>query len=106
MHEKGDRAGRRPLLSLVAAIGCGLLGLGLCVLSGRLMLLLIHFVGEERALGPQNVYRLDDGAVLLTNPGAMVMWMLPFLALGIAFLIAACVLALRVLTRPKRERSG
>lgn len=36
------------------------------------MVWLIHLVGEERALGAGNVIRRPDGAVLLTNPTAMV----------------------------------
>lgn len=46
------------------------------------MTFLIHLVSEERALGAGNVIRTEDGGTLLTNPGAMALWTLPFLFLG------------------------
>ena len=50
--------------------------------SQDLMGLLIHLVGEERALGAGNVIPQEGGGKLLTNPSAMARWMLPFWALG------------------------
>jgi hypothetical protein len=47
-----------------------------------LMHWLIAMIGEERALGADNVVRLQNGGRLLTNPGAMVRWMVPFWILG------------------------
>ncbi|GAC1447460.1 MAG: hypothetical protein NVSMB9_29640 [Isosphaeraceae bacterium] len=35
------------------------------------MLVLIHWIGEGRILGPQNVLLQPDGSKLLTNPSAM-----------------------------------
>jgi hypothetical protein len=40
--------------------------------SGDLMRVFIWLVGEEYALGAQNVIRTEDGGVLLTNPSGMV----------------------------------
>jgi hypothetical protein len=71
-----------------------LLGAGVAVLwwSHDLMLWLIWMVGEERALGAQNVVRQENGAKLLTNPGGMVRWMLPFWFLGSVQITAAFTL--------------
>lgn len=60
--------------------------------SQDLMTWLIHIVGEERALGSENVVITQDGGRLLTNPGAMVLWTLPFLILGFVQLVAAVIL--------------
>lgn len=57
--------------------------------SGDLMTFLIHLVGEERALGAENVIVTADGSKLLTNPGAMMLWTLPFLVFGAVQLLAA-----------------
>lgn len=46
--------------------------------SSDLMLCLIWLVGEEYALGAENVIHLEDGGKLLTNPGAMMAWTAPF----------------------------
>jgi len=35
------------------------------------MSIVIHWIGEERVLGGQNVLLQPDGSKLLTNPGAM-----------------------------------
>ena len=50
--------------------------------SQDLMRVLIHSVGEERALGAANVIRPEGGGILLTNPRAMVRWMIPLLGSG------------------------
>ncbi len=63
--------------------------------SEDLMLLLISLVGEETALGAQNVIRLENGGKLLTNPGAMLRWMMPFWFLGLVALSAALTLGWR-----------
>jgi hypothetical protein len=49
---------------------------------------LIDWIGPERALGAPNVRREPDGSVLMTNPTAMLFWSLPFLAIGIAAIVA------------------
>src|SRR5947209_1711830 len=56
------------------------------------MLMLIHIIGEERALGAGGVSR-DEKGVLLTNPGAMIMWTLPFWAAAFVEFIASIILA-------------
>lgn len=68
-----------------------LLAAGLATLwwSQNLMGLLIHLVGEERALGAGNVIPQQGGGKLLTNPSAMVRWMLPFWVLGVVQITAA-----------------
>ncbi len=60
--------------------------------SSELMRWLIWMLGEERALGSENVVRLEGGGTLLTNPGAMLVWTTPFWALGILQLAAAATL--------------
>ena len=50
--------------------------------SEALMIWFISIIGEEFALGNENVVRLDDGAKLLTNPGAMFRWIIPFWIVG------------------------
>jgi hypothetical protein len=55
--------------------------------SQDLMTWLIWVVGEEKALGAQNVIREPGGAVLLTNPRAMMFWAIPFFLLGILQLL-------------------
>jgi hypothetical protein len=68
-----------------------LFGAGLATLwwSQDLMGLLIHLVCEERALGAGSVIPQEGGGKLLTNPSAMVRWMLPFWALGAVQITAA-----------------
>src|SRR5438093_624332 len=46
--------------------------------SNDLMKWLIWLVGEEYALGAQNVIHLENGATLITNPSGMIRWTLPF----------------------------
>ena len=50
--------------------------------SESLMFWLISVVGEEWALGKDNVVRLESGDALLTNPGAMFGWVIPFWIIG------------------------
>lgn len=50
--------------------------------SSDLMTLLIQVVGEENALGADNVIQLENGGTLLTNPAAMVGWTIPIWILG------------------------
>ncbi len=73
-------------LTLVAAGGL------VCYEAEDLMLLLIHKVGEERALGKGSVIRLEDGGTLLTNPVAMIRWMMPFWGLGIVMIVGGLLL--------------
>ncbi len=77
---------RRSMKSILIALGLALMGTATCLFSQPLMFILIHFVGEERALGPYAVRRLPDGTVLMTNPMAMTLWMLPIWALGLALI--------------------
>jgi hypothetical protein len=60
--------------------------------SGDLMLWLIRMVGEEGALGADNVIRNQNG-VLLTNPLAMARWMAPFWIAGLVQIAAGITLA-------------
>lgn len=66
-------------LILGQALALFILGFVLFWWSNDLMLGLIHLVGEEKALGENNVIRTEKGEVLLTNPVGMLYWMLPFL---------------------------
>jgi hypothetical protein len=74
--------------------GCLLIVAGILVLSWSdfLMTWLIHLVGEEKALGAQNVIRKPDGTVWLTNPVGMMKWSLPFLIPGLAALVSGMAL--------------
>ncbi|MDR3622606.1 MAG: hypothetical protein P4L85_24860 [Paludisphaera borealis] len=94
------------LASIVFTQAAFLILAGLATLwwSEDLMGLLIHLVGEEYALGPQSVIRLEDGSKLLTNPGAMIRWTTPFWALG--FLQIASAFTLIGLWRRRRRLSG
>ncbi len=60
--------------------------------SEELMGWLIYMVGEERALGADNVIHLENGGKLLTNPGAMMRWTVPFWVLGMVQITAAMTL--------------
>jgi hypothetical protein len=82
------------------AVGVLLVLYGLAVLweSESLMTWLIHEVGEERALGPQNVIRLKNGGTLLTNPAAMVKWTMPFWLMGVTMIAGGLKLALSGVT--------
>lgn len=72
-----------------------LLAAGIATLwrASDLMSWLIWLVGEEYALGPENVIHLENGGKLLTNPGAMLRWTLPFWFLGLVQITAAFTLA-------------
>jgi hypothetical protein len=61
-------------LVVITTIG----GVTILYFSEILMLRLINIIGEERALGAENVYVQPDGSKLLTNPGAIGCWTLPF----------------------------
>jgi hypothetical protein len=82
----GERPVIRAILTTAFVLGqaVALLVAGIATLywSSDLMGWLIHLVGEERALGASNVVHLEGGGKLLTNPSAMVRWMLPFWCLG------------------------
>lgn len=61
--------------------------------SQDLMVWLIHLVGEEWALGSDNVVDTPSGKVL-TNPGAMGLWIVPWWIAGtLQFTIAIVLLA-------------
>jgi hypothetical protein len=68
-----------------------------------LMLVLIHKVGEERALGNESVIRLGGGGTLLTNPVAMIRWTMPFWGLG-AVMIGGGVLLMFPWVRDPGDR--
>ncbi len=76
---------RQPLLRKVLGILIFLAGAFLIVTCQGWGFWLIDIVGPERALGAANVRREPDGSVLMTNPGGMLLWCLPFLVLGILF---------------------
>jgi hypothetical protein len=73
--------------------------------SQDLMLLLIHLVGEEWALGSGNVIRNADGSKLLTNPVGMIRWTLPFLGVGLVQITSAVTLV-RLWFRKATKRSN
>jgi len=60
--------------------------------ADSLMLWLIWTVGEERALGAESVVHLEGGGRLLTNPGAMILWSIPFWILGCVQISAGATL--------------
>ncbi len=63
--------------------------------SQELMLRLIYLIGEEKALGADNVIRRPDGSTLLTNPSAMLHYTLPFLGGGIVLVLLGVYLLYR-----------
>jgi hypothetical protein len=73
----------RSLIGVVAIIGGGLIW----HYAHELMLRQIYLIGEENALGRENVIRLADGGTLLTNPGAMIFYELPFLGGAVLLII-------------------
>jgi hypothetical protein len=91
-----------------------LLAAGVAILwwSSDLMLWLIHMVGEERALGVDNVIHLENGGKLLTNPGAMMRLTMPFWILGMVQIGAAITLVglwwsrSRTSSHPTAARAG
>jgi hypothetical protein len=52
------------------------------------MLVLVHWLGEERALGPQNVIVQPNGSKLLTNPSAMTRWVMLIWTVGLCQIVA------------------
>jgi hypothetical protein len=60
--------------------------------SHELMLWLIYMVGEERALGADNVIHLENGGKLLTNPSAVFRWTIPMWVLGLVQITASITL--------------
>jgi len=67
---------------------------------------LIALIGPERALGASNVWHEPDGSVLMTNPGAMLFWCLPFLALGIFLVVVAAKILRRSRCHVSKRRCG
>ena len=105
-----DRGGSSKLrtagfAAFVIAQAVVLLIAGLATLwwSGDLMGWLIYMVGYERALGAGSVIRQADGSTLLTNPGAMFVWLLPIWALGVVQISSAATILWLGL---RRGRSG
>ncbi|MHC5539348.1 hypothetical protein ACYOEI_14110 [Singulisphaera rosea] len=70
------------------------------------MRFLIHVVGEEQALGAQNVIRREDGATLLTNPTGMILWTTPFWFLGCLQITSALTLIGLWVNRPSSHRNA
>ena len=86
---------RSACLALIVFIeSVVLFSAGVAVLwwSEDLMSWLIWEVGEEYALGPESVIHLENGGKLLTNPGAMIRWTIPFWVLGLVQLASAFTL--------------
>ena len=86
-----DRTTTRVVVFVQAAL-LALAGIATLWWSSDLMLWLIWLVGEEYALGAENVIRLEGGGKLLTSPGAMITWTTPFRCLGILQLTSAATL--------------
>lgn len=92
----------RSLSVITALLGilAGLLSIagGAALLWGSqdAMTVLIHWIGEERALGPRSVVRQPDGSALLTNPGAMARWVFLIWAVGASQVVAGACLLRRV----------
>ena len=63
------------------------------------MLVAIHWIGEERVLGPQNVLLQPDGSKLLTNPGAMMRVILLVWIVGLSQVIAGSSLVWQSVNR-------
>lgn len=82
------------MASFVLGLAAVLIVSGLATLywSQDLMRWLISIVGEERALGAGNVIHREGGGGLVTNPAAMVRWMLPFWLLGAIQIVSAVTL--------------
>jgi len=96
------------LAAVVLAQAAVLLSAGLATLwwSQDLMGWLIWMVGEEYALGSENVRHLEGGAKLLTNPTAMFRWMLPFWFLGVVQITGAVTLVWLWIRRLPRHDGG
>jgi hypothetical protein len=94
------------LLILGQAVALLIFGVATLWWSEDLMTFLIHVVGEERALGTQNVIRREDGSTLLTNPGGMILWTTPFWFLGCLQLTSAVTLVGLWVSRLTSRRSG
>ncbi len=94
------------LATLVLGQAIVLLAAGVATLwwSSDLMLWLIHLVGEEWVLGADNVITVEGGGKLLTNPGGMMRWTLPFWFLGAVQIAGAITLVSLWLSR--RPGSG
>ncbi|MBX3434971.1 MAG: hypothetical protein KF847_16770 [Pirellulales bacterium] len=86
---------------LPAVLAGVLLALGGATLwqSEQLANLAMFYVGEERALGPENVVRLPAGGTLLSNPGGMIRWVIPFYVAGLLQISAATTFGLLALRR-------
>ena len=52
------------------------------------MLVLVRWLGEEKALGAQNVIVQPNGSKLLTNPSAMARWMMLIWTVGLCQIVA------------------
>src|SRR5688572_9295722 len=84
------------LLGFIAGLFSIIGGVVLLWGSQDAMLVLIHWIGEERALGPRSVLRNPDGSTLLTNPGAMARWVFLFWAVGASQVISGLCLLRRI----------
>ena len=98
------KAALLALIILGQAAALLIVGVATLWWSEDLMTFLIHIVGEERALGARNVIRNEDGSTLLTNPGGMVLWMMPFWFLGCLQISSALTLVGLWVSRPTARR--
>jgi hypothetical protein len=97
------------VLGVVPGLLCVVGGLALLWGSQDAMLVLIHWVGEERALGARSVIPRPGGGKLLTNPGAMAGWMALIWAVGVSQVLAGADLirrAARATQRPGLSAGG
>ena len=78
---------RHCVAAILLVAGCAVLWK-----ADSLMLWLIWEIGEEWALGPDSVAQLEGGGKLLTNPGAMMLWTVPFWVVGFAMVVAGLML--------------
>jgi hypothetical protein len=81
-------------------------GLATIWFSQDFMLWLLWMIGEEWALGAQNVVRLEGGSTLLTNPGAMIRWMMPFWFLGAVQILSSITMIWAATSLRRRRQSS
>jgi hypothetical protein len=67
---------------------------------------MLWIIGEEFALGAESVLRTEGRGTLLTNPGRMILWMIPFLFLGFTQITASISLIWLWYQRRVRQIAG
>jgi len=98
MFMKTSRMILGGLAGLLSVIG----GIALLWGSQDAMLVLIHWLGEEWALGKHNVIRRPDGSTLVTNPTSMAKWMSIIWVIGASQIVAGASLLFRCGWRPRK----